>query len=209
MQKIDIRKVKNEYRAKAKEYRASLSSQEKEALDDKIFQNLFSLEKFLDAKTVLCYMSTPSEINTRRIISKLFSEDKTVALPRCIDDSRDMEFFCITSFDQTEKHTFGVYEPTAKKCERLRDFRNSVCILPGLGFDREGYRLGYGKGYYDRFLSSYKGIKIGICYEKCVFEELPRGFFDVSADIVVTETEIIYIKNTKGIGKNYGRKKDK
>ncbi len=193
MQKIDIRKIKNEYRAKVKEYRASLSPDEKEALDSKIAQNLFSIEEFINAKTVLCYMSTPAEVDTRRIISKLFSDNKTVALPRCIDDSRDMEFFCITSFDQTEKRTFGVYEPIFKRCERLCDFRNSVCILPGLGFDREGYRLGYGKGYYDRFLSSYKGLKIGICYEKCLFEELPRGYFDISADIVLTEKEIIFI----------------
>lgn len=194
MQKIDIRELKNEYRTKAKQYRTSLSQKQKQELDNKIVQNLIALNKFCDAETVLCYMSTPSEIDTTSIISMLLQKNRGVAVPRCIDDSRDMEFYSITSLGQTEKRTFGVYEPNPQTCEKLRDFRNSVCILPGLGFDREGYRLGYGKGYYDRFLSSYGGPKIGLCYEKCLFNELPRGYFDVAADIIITENEIIYVK---------------
>lgn len=201
MQKVDIRKVKNEYRAKAKEYRAALTESEKSALDSEIFKNLSSVCEFLGAKTVLCYMSTPSEVDTKRIISSLFEQNKTVAVPRCIDNTRDMEFYIISSFDDTNKRTFGVFEPDSDRCMRLRDFRNSVCILPGLGFDKEGFRLGYGKGYYDRFLSSFKGVKIGIVYEKCLFDRFMHGFFDVPADIVVTEKQVYYIK-----GKNNGRK---
>ena len=196
MQEIDIRKIKNGFRQQAKTFRASLSTQEKELLDSAILNRVFSLEKIVQAKTVLCYMSTPSEVNTEKIITKLISDNKTVAVPRCIDDTREMEFYQITSLDQTEKRTFGVREPDIKVCEKLRDFRNSVCILPGLGFDNDGFRLGYGKGYYDRFLSSYKGIKIGICYEKCLFEKLPHGFFDIPADIVVTENEVFFIKTS-------------
>lgn len=201
MQKIDIRKVKNELRAKAKEYRTSLTEQQKTELDTAIFDNLCSISEYNSAKTVLCYMSTPSEVDTKRIISSLFKQNKTVAVPRCIDDSRDMEFYTISSFDQTYKRTFGVFEPDSDKCQRLRDYRNSVCILPGLAFDREGFRLGYGKGYYDRFLSSFRGVKIGIVYEKCLFEKLMHGFFDIPADVVVTEKQVYYIK-----GNDYGRK---
>ena len=201
MQKIDIRKVKNEYRNKAKEYRASLSDIEKKTLDVAIFENLCSVFEYNNAKTVLCYMSTPTEVDTKCIISSLFEKNKTVAVPRCIDDTRDMEFYVISSFEDTYKRTFGVFEPDKEKCQRLRDYRNSVCILPGLGFDKEGFRLGYGKGYYDRFLSAYKGVKIGIVYEKCLFTELMHGFFDIPADIIVTEKQVYYIK-----GKNNGRK---
>lgn len=201
MQKIDIRKIKNEYRAKAKEYRASLTERQKIELDNAIFENLRSVLEYNSAKTVLCYMSTPSEVDTRGIISSLFEQNKTVAVPRCIDDTRDMEFFIITSLEDTHKRTFGVFEPDRDKCRRLRDYRNAVCILPGLIFDKEGYRLGYGKGYYDRFLSSFKGVKIGIVYEKCFFDRLMHGFFDIPADIVVTEKQVYYIK-----GKNNGRK---
>ena len=185
----------------AKEYRASLSCEEKKALDMDIFKNLKNVSEYIGAKTVLCYMSTPSEVDTIGIISSLFEENKTVAVPRCIDDTRDMNFFVISSLDDTSKRTFGVFEPDEIKCQRLRDFRNAVCILPGLAFDRSGFRLGYGKGYYDRFLSSFNGVKIGIVYEECLFDELMHGFYDIAVDIVVTEKQVYYIK-----GKNNGRK---
>lgn len=201
MQKIDIRKIKNEYRAKAKEYRTSLTENEKSSLDRAIFENLCSVCEYENSKTVLCYMSTPAEVDTKEIISSLFGQSKIVAVPRCIDNSRDMEFYIISSFEDTYKRTFGVFEPDSQKCQRLRDYRNAVCILPGLGFDKKGYRLGYGKGYYDRFLSSFSGVKIGIVYEKCLFQKLMHGFFDIPADIVVTEKQVYYVK-----GKNHGRK---
>ena len=194
MQKIDIRKIKSDIRQDSKVYRISLSENEKRSLDNIIFEKLISLESVIKAKTILCYMSTSIEVDTKCFINKMLEMGKTVAVPRCIDNTRNMEFYCITSLDQTEKHTFGVLEPIPQTCPKLRDFRNSVCILPGLSFDNEGYRLGYGKGYYDRFLSSYKGTKIGICYENCIKEKLPHGFFDVPADIILTEKQELFMK---------------
>lgn len=193
MQKLDIRKIKNELRQSSKEYRKSLDEYEKSELDNSILENLFSIDEIKNAKTVLCYVSTPIEVDTHRLISKLIQDGKNVAVPRCVDGEINMNFYYISSLDDTERHTFGVYEPIIEKCEKLRDFRNSVCIIPGLLFDTEGYRLGYGRGYYDRFLSNFKGLKIGICYEKCIHEKLPHGFFDVAADIVVTNDRIINI----------------
>ncbi len=187
MQKIDIREIKNIIRSEAKEYRNNLDIQSKSEFDQKICQKLLSLDQIKNANTVLCYMSTPIEVDTLRFIEKLLECEKIVAVPRCIEGTRNMEFYCISSLEQTEKHTFGVMEPIVSQCEKLRDFRNSVCIIPGLCFDLEGYRLGYGKGYYDRFLSAFRGCKIGICYDECVKDKLPHGFFDVSADIVITE----------------------
>lgn len=193
MQKIDIRKIKGDIRQRSKEYRKKLSVDEKLKLDTAIYEKLISLEQIKNAKTILCYMSTDIEVDTRPFLTKMFEMGKTVAVPRCIDNTRDMEFYCISSFEQTEKHTFGVFEPIPQKCQKLRDFRNSVCVLPGLCFDNEGYRLGYGKGYYDRFLSSYKGLKIGICYDNCIEKVLPHGFYDVPADIVLTENQSLFI----------------
>ncbi len=194
MQKIDIRKIKNSIRSEAKEYRINLNTKVKKELDNKILNNLLSNKEIGESNTVLCYASTPIEVDTIDLINTLIQNGKNVALPRCVDRTRDMEFYLITSLDQTEKHTFGVMEPNPEVCEKLRDFRNSVCIIPGLCFDLEGYRLGYGKGYYDRFLSSFRGYKIGICYDECIKNKLPKGFFDVAADIVITEKRHIVCK---------------
>lgn len=194
MQKIDIRKQKNELRIKSKVYRRNLTAIEKAEMDAAIVQKLFSLKEFVEAQTILCYMSTDIEVDTKKIIERLFALHKTVAVPRCVDAVGNMDFHCITDFNQTEKGTFGVQEPNSDRCPKLSDFANSVCILPGLGFDLKGYRLGYGKGCYDRFLSLYSGFKIGITFEKCIFNLLPHGYFDIAADIVVTEKRIIIPK---------------
>ncbi len=201
--RTDIRKIKEEFRSQSKLYRQNLSLQEKESLESDILKHVLELAEIKKAKTVLCYVSTATEVDTKKLISSLIDEGKTVAVPKCIAGTRDMKFYCISSLEQTEKGTFGVLEPNLDKCERLRDFRSCACIIPGLMFDSEGFRLGYGKGYYDRFLSKFSGTKIGICFEKCCVEKLPHGFYDVAADIVVTEAGAHYLNN--GTVKKYAR----
>ena len=187
MQKIDIREQKKQFRIKSKQYRESLDLSEKKALDALIAKNLLSVKQIIDSKTILCYMSTKIEVETDGIINRLLKDKKTVAVPRCADNVVDMDFYVIGDINDTEKRTFGVREPIISKCDKLRDFRGAVCVIPALGFDREGFRLGYGKGCYDRFLSGFKGLKIGICYENCVYDLLPHGFYDIPADLIVTE----------------------
>jgi len=74
-----------------------------------------------------------------------------------------------------------------EKCRLLTQYNNSVCIVPGLSFDYDGFRLGYGKGYYDRFLSGFDGDSIGLCYGECVCKRLPHGRYDRAVDVLVTE----------------------
>ena len=193
MQKVDIRKLKNDLRNASKVYRKGLSASEKSQIDSEICDKLLNCKGIIESQTVVCYVSTEIEVDTRVFIQKMLDLKKTVAIPKCISGTRKMEFYIIKSFDDTENGSFGVLEPK-DTCEKLRDFRKSVCIIPGLCFDTEGFRLGYGKGYYDRFLSLFKGLKIGICYDYCMKDVLPRGFFDVSADMVITEKQIIDTK---------------
>lgn len=203
--KIDIRKIKNELRQKSKTYRASLDLSQKQEREAVIMDLIFRLPNFDSFKTVLCYVSTPIEVDTHKIIKKLLEQGKIVAVPRCVDGTRDMKFYCISSFEQLEKGTFGVLEPKISECEKLRDFRNSVCIIPALMFDSEGYRLGYGKGYYDRFLSKFSGTKIGICFEECFVDKLPHGFYDVAADILITEEKTRYLSAGRTVKQNAGK----
>ena len=192
MQEINIRK--NELRKRLRVLRKNLNPHNKAKMDIAIAQNLFSLKGFVSAQMVLCYVSTETEVDTEDIINRLFEQNKVVAAPKMLDSKGNMDFYIITSLSQTQQSSFGVREPNRDICKRLDDFSNSVCILPALAFDKSGYRLGYGKGCYDRFLSSYCGLKIGICYESCIFDDLPKGEFDIAADVVVTEKQIIYIE---------------
>ena len=98
-----------------------------------------------------------------------------------------MEFYLIKSFNDLEVATFSVLEPKVNQCEKLTQFSQSVCIVPGLAFDIRGYRLGYGKGYYDRFLNKYDLPKFGICYTLCTQTKLINGKYDKPVDLLITD----------------------
>ncbi len=192
MQKINIKEIKNSYRIKSKEYRKSLDLEHKKEIDLKIINNLLNLEELKKSVVVLSYVSTQIEIETDYFLNQMFMQNKCVAVPKCVENTRDMNFYKINSLSDTFKQSFDVREPN-ESSKKLTHFENSVCVIPALMFDKEGFRLGYGKGYYDRFLSDYKGVKIGLCYQGCLVDKLPHGFFDVAVDIIVTENEVIYI----------------
>lgn len=185
----DIRPEKAALRNAAIEWRKALSRSEKQRMDFKIQSKVMNLWKFREVSTVLLYCAKPVEIDTKLLIERASALGKTVAVPRCVPGTREMDFYVITSFDDLEKGAFGVLEPMPEKCRKLNDFTSSVCIVPALVYDKQGFRLGYGKGYYDRFLSGYKGSCIGLAYSDWVKESLPHGKFDRKVDIIVTEKD--------------------
>lgn len=185
----DIRPEKTALRNAAIEWRKGLSRSEKQRMDFKIQSKVMNLWKFREVATVLLYCAKPVEIDTKLLIERASALGKTVAVPRCVPGTREMDFYIIKSFDDLETGAFGVLEPIPDKCRKLSDFTSSVCIVPALVYDKQGYRLGYGKGYYDRFLSGYRGACIGLAYSDWVKETLPHGKFDRKVDIIVTEKE--------------------
>lgn len=186
----DIRPLKMRLRNEARQYRNSLSRQDKEKLDRKVANKVVNLWSFRDAEVVFAYMSTKIEVDTAAIIEKAWELGKKVAVPRCIPGTRQMKFYYIDSFAQLENGSFGVLEPDTAVCAAAKEYTNAVCLVPALVFDKSCYRLGYGKGYYDRFLSDFKGSVIGLCYEACRRDVLPHGKYDKSLDLFITENRI-------------------
>lgn len=191
---IDIRPIKKKLRADAREMRCSMSPEGKQALDRKIKNRLLNMWAIRQAQTVLCYVSTPIEVDTREFIASLLQMGKRVAVPRCEDGKTEMNFYYIDSLESLSPGSFGVDEPDPGKCVMVGKTEGSVCIVPAFMFDRSGYRLGYGKGYYDRYLSGYKGSTIGVCYGDNIVDELYHGKYDRTVQLVVTEKEIITVR---------------
>lgn len=189
----DIRMIKKELRQKFRSIREDMSAEEKQQADADIARRLLEFPVYKDVKTVLCFVSTGLEVNTLPILQEAWRCGKNVAVPRCVDKDGKMEFRLINSMEELTASTFGLLEPDPMSTELLKDFRNSACILPGFGFDSYGYRIGFGKGYYDRFLQRYCGVKIGICYNRCIGSVFPHGRYDAAADYVVTQKYIITI----------------
>ena len=189
MRPIDIRAYKGEIREQGRLLRNSLSPEKRLELDGKIAKNVFRLYQYKPCTTLMIYVSTPIEVNTREIINTALAEGKRVAVPKCTDGTRDMEFYYINSLDELKAGTFGVAEPD-ETAERLTDFAGCLMILPGIQFDYNGYRIGYGKGYYDRYMSRYTGYSVGLCYDWELRRHLSHGRFDRAVNTVVTDSRI-------------------
>lgn len=194
----DIRRYKSELRARFKEVRAAMPPEKKAQKDQAILKCALSLPEYKNCRTLLCYVSTDREIDTKKLITQAISDGKTVAVPYCIDGTRNMDFYRISSIDDLVPRTFGVLEPVPEKSGRIEEFSSAVCVLPGLAYDLMGFRLGYGGGYYDRFLSrEFTGRTIGLCYSECTLARIRHGRFDVACDLLVTDLFLKRMKKTR------------
>lgn len=174
-------------RRKYREIRGNIADSNE--LSKVICQLLLESDFYTDADIIYTYWATGSEVATRMIIDKALSDNKLVALPRCSDKNGNMRFYYINSADDVTEGMYGITEPSGNS-EAIDFTDKSLCIVPGLSFDSEGFRLGYGKGYYDRFLSSFSGVTAGLCYDVCLADFLPRNEFDKKVDYIVTNTKI-------------------
>ncbi len=187
----DIREEKKQIRNHYKSLRNNIPKEEKQVLDEKIFRKITQLWSYKEEELLLTYVSTGSEVDTKELIKYALNDGKRVAVPRCIENTCNMDFYLIKSLDDLEHGSFGVLEPKKDTCEKLEDFSSGLCIVPAIAFDKNGYRLGYGKGYYDRFLSKFSGRVFGVCYSACICNSLPHGRFDRIVTSIVTEKRII------------------
>ena len=172
--------------------RETLSEQERCVLDNCITQKLLATSEYAEATTVLTYVSVSSEVSTRMFIECALRDGKTAAVPRCLPGHR-LEFVAITSLEQLVPAPFNLLEPP-KDLSALTEVQmsNAICIVPALLVDTKGYRLGYGAGFYDRFLSTYSGKKICLVYQHNLSKtELPHTEFDVPVDMVITESGLL------------------
>ncbi len=167
--------------------RSQLDAAERKAADEIIYRKLLSLKKVQNASAVLCYVSAHSEVDTRRFIENCLELKKTVAAPKCLD-GQSMVFKVIDSLSDLESGMYGIDEPKAYCRDISRErFCGSVLIVPGLSFDKDGYRLGYGKGYYDRFISRYDGYCIGLCRKDFLTDSVLRDEYDMPVSLVITD----------------------
>ena len=186
----NVRQQKIELRTKYKKIRTECPSDIKKKLDKKITEKFLSLEEYTSCEVIFAFVSSDIEVDTIEIIKIALADGKQIAVPKCLDKTGHMEFYFINSLDDLKEGYFSLLEPDTDICKKA-DKYDGLCIVPGLCFDYQGFRIGFGKGYYDRFLQDFKGLTVGICYSKCVEKELPRGAYDKSVDIVVTDKYII------------------
>lgn len=184
--------MKNELRRKYRELRKSIDNKNQKDFD--ICLNFLNSDLYKNSKQILCFSSLDGEISTDLIISQTLKDGKALALPACTDGCGNMRFYKVKSIDELISGYFGIKEPDTEKCPLICDFSSSVCVVPAFCFDKSGFRLGYGKGYYDKFLKKFTSASVGLCYNDFIEEKLPADEYDVPVDYIITQNNIFCCK---------------
>lgn len=183
--------MKNQLKESILSKRNSLSKEEVLEKSDKIKNNLFNLQQFKKSRIIMFFVSFNSEVHTHEIIKNSL-KTKTVVIPKVAH--HEIEPSIILDFDNlVPSRKFNILEPMDLMKIAYKNI--DLVLVPGIVFDKEGHRIGYGFGYYDKFLKKVpKAIKIGLAFDFQVIDKIPREMHDVPVDMIVTEKRVIECK---------------
>lgn len=155
-----------------------------------ITERLTKLSQYIESEIIYIYMDFKNEVKTEFIIEAAYSKGKKVAIPKIEEDI--MSFYYIDNLNELENGYFGILEPVTGKLVTNEISSKVIVVVPGIAFCEDGYRIGYGKGFYDRFLSKHDSlIKTAVCYESQISESFRHDEFDIKMDYIITEKRVI------------------
>lgn len=176
-------KDKKTLRSKMKQLRKERAYQTEDGV-----KNFFSLSEVKRAETFFVYKSFASEFDTKKLIDTLLKQGKKVYLPRV--ERQDMVAVLYQDKDTMSKSNYGIEEPLGKAYSGKID----MAVIPLLAVTKDGARLGYGGGYYDKFLKNRDCLKIAYCYDFQIVDDVPKEEHDVLVDLIVTDKQVFYVK---------------
>ena len=174
--------------------RSILDAVEKEEKDRKILDRFYDSNYYREAKNIFIYISYDSEINTKGIINKALTDNKKIYVPRTEFKTRLMDAVEITSLDNLIESEYGILEPSVEE-PHIDPNEIDLIVVPGVAFDRNGGRMGYGAGFYDRYFKKInednmkKVIKLALAYDFQILEKIPMNEQDVPVNYIITEKE--------------------
>lgn len=178
--------TKKQIRDRLKAKRENLTCEQVQRRSEEICRKISQQSRFLQVEAVCFYYPLGKEVNLLPLAKEALALGKKVAFPRV--EGKEMEFYEITSLKDFQEGSFHIMEPVGGK---LLSEQNTLVLVPGLGFDFRGNRIGYGGGFYDRYFARHpQFLKIGVAYEVQLVEELKGEAHDISMDGVVTEEGI-------------------
>lgn len=184
-------KTKKELREAMQTKMAALSKEDRHQISQKLHQQLFKTKLWQEAEIIGLYLSFGHEWDTRAIVKKAWENGKKIAIPKTIPTKKEMKFYQIQDFNELEKGHFGIEEPIVEQTTQVPKNDIDLLIVPGLVFSKDGYRVGYGGGYYDRFLVDFIQPTLSLVWSGQLAEELPTNQFDIAVQYLLTENEIM------------------
>ena len=184
---------KTEARAYFSALRSSIAEDLRKSKSLTICKKIADLPEFSTCDTLFIYFPIKSEADTLYLFEIAKERGIKIAFPISIKESFELDFRIVNSLDELSVGAYGIREPQ-QNAQKALITENSICIVPALAFDSSGNRLGYGKGFYDRFLKKFIGLSIGITFDELKCSALPCELTDIPVDIIITDKESVKIK---------------
>ena len=179
---MDKKIIRKEIQEKLKK----ISDNDRKSFEEILYKKLFENENFKNANCIALTIPFGTEINTYPIIEKLLKNGKIVCSPICEKESRKMTFYKINSLDELVEGYYGIKTPPKIEENIIKKDEIDLIWVPGVGFDKNNYRIGFGGGYYDRYLKDFKGYTISLAFKEQIVEKVPTNEFDLPVDLVIT-----------------------
>lgn len=187
-----MKQTKKELRREVRALRAAHTDEEIHAMSLKVLAQVRELREYQTADTLFVYVDCKHETETSDLIRQAWRDGKRTAVPKVI--GQDMKFFYITSLEEDlAEGYFGIREPYEKNpADMAADSPGTLMLMPGVAFDENCHRIGYGGGFYDRYLEAHPGLgTIALAFEFQIKEEVPFEAFDILPGKIVTENRVI------------------
>lgn len=187
--------AKGDIRKRVFAARAAVTGEWVEENSLRITRTVLSLPAFLQASRIFVYMDFRNEVMTRFLIQEAWKAKKKVAVPKVVE--KELEFYILEDYGQLKKGCMGILEPEGGERALWED---GLMIMPGVAFDPKNHRVGYGGGYYDRYLAAHPGIQtVAVAFDFQIMEQVPFTSTDILPQMIVTESRIFRKEEESGI----------
>jgi len=187
--------MKEEVRKELIKLRKNLSKNEILEKSEKIKNRLFKMTEFRESSTILFYVSCDNEVYTHEMIKESITNKKNVIVPLTDKKNKILILSKLDSWDDLSIGAYNIFEPKKEKIKEISVDELDLIIVPGVGFDQHGHRIGHGKGYYDNLLKNSDIRTIGLAFEFQIIKKIPIEKHDIPIDKIVTEKRLIDCKN--------------
>lgn len=191
---------KKQFRKKILDKRQSISKEEVVEKSKKIKEKFQEFSGYKEAKFIMAYLPFRNEVDTFPIITEAMEKSKEIAVPKTYPKTKEMIPALISDLEEDLVYgSYGILEPKDERLNPLEPERIDLVIVPGVAFDEKGYRLGYGGGYYDRFILSLKEdvIFVAVAFEEQVVDEVPVDSWDQQVHLIFTEKRTLDFREEK------------
>ncbi|MCF6095243.1 5-formyltetrahydrofolate cyclo-ligase [Microaerobacter geothermalis] len=185
--------TKEELRKKILFMRNQMTEKERREASQQIINNLKNTGALDQYDTWMLFVSFGTEVNMIPLIEEGWDQGKKIILPKTENKNKEIVPYVVEKWNQLKRGSFGILEPIPEQCERVKKLEEiPLIIVPGVAFDLDGGRIGYGAGYYDRFFHklTHNPLKVAVSFQCQVVEKVPTDIYDVKVDWLVTEKKI-------------------